>query len=224
MSTCLKCSFSFVLEKSLPDPLCYFDLTWVSGLVTSEHSCLPRSAFLLVLEFAWLLFCDESPGSWMSLLFLLPFCFAVLYLLVVPWEGEPGMKKTFETLYMTCFFALKFHDNVSWRPSVFIHIHWRNMWLPVWKLTPSVLGNFLEFFLSFFSTIFFSLELFLSRCWACWIGPLIFCLIIWHYFLVGLLNYPSVEFFIYAVIFLGFLFSLNFQNHFLFLFHGYNIY
>lgn len=57
--------------------------------------------------------------------------------------------KVFETLSVAYVFALKFHDDVLWFGSVFIHVHGKNIGLPVCKLIPSVLGNILEFILSF---------------------------------------------------------------------------
>lgn len=59
----------------------------------------------------------------------------------------------------------------AWAGSVFTPVHWKNMWLPDWKLIPSVLGKFLEVcFFFFFSTVLsvFSLKCFLSTCWASW--------------------------------------------------------
>ena len=105
----------------------------------------------------------------------LPFLFLAFLLCctvssVAPWEGEHGMKIV-ETVYRNSFFTLKFHSDVPWAGSVFIPMHWKNMWLPDWKLIPSVLGNFLEVcFFFFFSTALsvFFLKCFLSTCWASW--------------------------------------------------------
>ena len=133
---------------------------------------------------------------------------------------------------MNSVFTLKFLNDVPWGGSVFIHIHWKNMWLPDWKLIPSVLGNFPEFLLLLCCFLHYVVFLFCGTflehmlafldCCSNFVFSLIFLLIFWLYFLVDVLSpifLTFVEFFIYAVVFLRFLVcALNFQNNVLFCF------
>lgn len=211
---------------SLPDPLHCSDLIWVGGPVTSEHSCLPRPGLLLTLEFALLLFCDESSGSWMDL----PSVFITFLLCCAVSSGSSLRRgawdeEDFWDLVYDLFFSLSNFMMMCCDVGLFSSISigrtcgfWSgNSFLQFCEIF------FLPSFLPYFLLSGTLLEQLLGL--LDWSSAFIFYLIVWHYFLVGLLNYPSVEFFIYAVIFLRFLFcSLNFRDNILFLFHGCNIY
>ena len=139
--------YLFTLETSLPGP---------SGLHTSDGRTAnfwspavfigrrPSSSRKFPVRLFW----AGPPGSWVFLFFLLPF--ALLYcILCSSWEGERGMRIV-EAVYRSSFFTLKFHRDVPWAGSVLTPVHWKNMWLPDWKLIPSVLGKFLEVCCFFF--------------------------------------------------------------------------
>lgn len=175
------------------------------------------------------LHCRSMVGRWGPALPSLSLSHRSALLCCTPWLPEEGawMKKVLKTSCVTCVFTLKFH------------VRCRNIRLPVWKLNSVNSRKFSCIFFIFFplffkrlqqplnSFFFFFLFFFSSTFSSLWNSSRqILGLLDWSSnFIYTLIFYLIFELLIYAILFPRSLFcSLNFQNNFLFLFHGHNIY